>query len=108
MATNEMPFRPVNWGGQDPHSPTTGHHQASAGAGDHWTERKRRGAAVRTGQMLPIPKVSSPLHGDEVQVFAQEWAADNAPPRSVARDMIIGGVLGVALTRVIQNRRGRR
>jgi hypothetical protein len=106
MATNEMPFRPINWAGQDPHGVTTGWHQADAGAGRHVPERIRRGRGVQSGPTLfQLPNIVSPLAVNEVQAFAQEAAP---PRRNVLLDATVGGVLGYALVRSIERRRGQR
>lgn len=105
MAVNEMPFRPVNWGGQTPHSPSTGHHEAEAGNGTHASLSAQRWAGRRHQfAPLPIPKIASPLQANEAAVFADEFARDNH--RNVGRDMVVGAVLGYALTRYAQARRG--
>jgi hypothetical protein len=91
------------------HTPTTGHFQDQAGSG----ERVRRAAAVRMGQVLqPLPNVQSPLAGlnafqaDVVHPFAQEVHRD------VTRDALVGALsgalVGYAISRRVQNRRGRR
>lgn len=87
---------------------TTGWHQAAAGAGQHRTERQARGQAVRIGhQMNALPAVQLPLNLDATGAFIDEWRRDNAPHVNVAERAIIGGVLGYALQRSIQARRGR-
>jgi hypothetical protein len=103
-------FTPPDWGGQNPHSPTTGAYQDRAGRGMP-TERRSRAAAVRIGQMYQLPVLPDPLHSNEAQAFADEWSRDNAPHRNVARDMIVGGVLGgvlsYSLVRTIRRRQAR-
>jgi hypothetical protein len=103
MAVNEMPFSPVNWGGQDPHGVTTGHHEAAAGAGHHFTERQRRSAATQQG-LYALPVVRSPI-GNQAQAFGEEYARDNRV--SVTRAALVGGVLGWGLVRTAQKMRGR-
>jgi hypothetical protein len=90
----------------------TGWAQNLAGQG-RWTERQRRGAAVRSGQFhpLPLPNIQGPLaglnaaHADVVQPFANEVHRD------VGRDMLVGALsgalLGYGLTRASQRRRSR-
>jgi hypothetical protein len=105
MATSEAHFT-QNWGGQDPHSPSTGGQQRMAGEGTHASYSAQRWAARRNQfQPMPLPMVQSPLNADEIQAFAQ-----GAAPRlrDVAKDALIGGVLGYAVVRAAQRRRGRR
>jgi len=106
MSTNEKPFSEINWGGQNPEGVTTGWNQSLAGAGrHHWTERRARGAAIQQGmQGMQPPRVVLPLRLDEIQSFVDEV---RPPHRNVARDMVVGGVLGAALVHVIRNRRAR-
>ena len=86
--------------------PTTGHFYADAGSGRR-TERVARSQAIRAGQqMQALPVLPDVLHTTETRAFAREWAEDNAPRRNVARDMLVHGVLGYALVRSIQGRRG--
>lgn len=93
------------WGGQDPHGVTTGRHQAAAGAGHHWTERRRRGTAMQIGQQLArAERVASPLDADVAYEFG---AAYEAAERAKGHPLVAGaaGVLGYSLVRAW--RRGR-
>jgi hypothetical protein len=104
MATNEYKITPANWNGPN----GTGWIQGQAGSG-HWTERRMRGTAVRSGQLpaQPPQRVQSPLAGlNDAQAFVDEIARDNQMNK--ARQMIIGGVLGYALVKTAQMRRARR
>jgi hypothetical protein len=63
---------------------------------------------IRAGQnMQPAPRVAPPLQLNDSQSFVDEYRRDYAPHQNVAGRMILGAVLGFALQRVIQNRRGR-
>jgi hypothetical protein len=105
MATNEAHFT-QNWGGQDPHSPTTGARQRMAGEGTHASLSAQRWAARRSQvQPYALPVVQSPLNAEEIQAFAQGAAP---PQRDVWKDAVIGGILGYAVVRAAQRRRGRR
>ncbi|SRR5258708_38088945 len=92
----------ANWDG--PHG--TGHFQDRAGTGR--TERQSRAMAIHIGQsMQPLPRVASPLSGlNDTAAFVDEISRDYQ--RNVAKDALIGGVLGFAITRAIQTRRGHR
>jgi hypothetical protein len=96
-------FSPVNWGGQHPQSPTSGAHQHAAGSGQH-AERLARAHEVRAAYELPV--LPNPIH--EAAQFAAEVERDAAlHHRNVARDAVVGGVLGAGLMYAIRNR-GRR
>jgi hypothetical protein len=109
--TNEYKMS-QNWGGQDPHSPSTGHFQAEAGSGMHASISAQRWAARRHNQFqpLPLPDVQSPLAGlNDSAAFVNEIARDTQ--RDVPRDMIMGALsgalVGYAITRRVQRRRSR-
>jgi hypothetical protein len=97
MSYNDSNHRftpPPEW-----HTPTTGWHQADAGAGRHVPERVRRGGRASPGfQPLPLPNVQSPLSGlNDASAFVNEYAMDQHI--DVAREMIVNGVLGYLLVR---------
>jgi hypothetical protein len=96
-------FSALVWGGQNPQSPTTGAHQYAAGSGQH-AERLARAHEVRAAYELPV--LPNPIH--EAARFAAEVERDAAlRHRNVARDAVIGGVLGAGLMYGMRNR-GRR
>jgi uncharacterized protein YhdP len=100
---NEMPFsHPAD--PRDVHGTSWVLNQAGQGRSD----RRNRAAIVRAHQIQPLRPVASPLQPDVAQQFADEWRRDNAPMRHVGRDALVGGVLGFALVKAAQNRRGRR
>jgi hypothetical protein len=102
--TNEMPFRPVNWGGQNPHGATTGWIQGRAGSG-HWTERRRRGAATQFP--VHLERVASPLDVDTAYNFGAEFEAnERTKGHPIAAG--VGGVLGYHLVKAAMRRRGLR
>jgi hypothetical protein len=93
MAVNEFKMTPPpEW-----HTPTTGHFQADAGSG---LSRRQRAAAVHQGLQPFVPLVGPNVAAD----FAQEWRAAERPGH-LLRSTVVGGVLGYALQRYIQNRR---
>lgn len=94
---------PAEWDG--PHG--TGWIQADAGAG-RWSRRQRADSIRAQQGIQPARPVQSPLNGNEAEAFANEWARDNAPYRSVARSMLEGGVLGAVLAYTVQRRRSGR
>jgi hypothetical protein len=96
-------FSPINWGGQNPHGPTTGAHQLAAGSGQR-AERMARAHEVQAAYELPV--LPNLIH--EAAYFAAEVERDAAlHHRNVARDAVVGGVLGAGLMYAIRNR-GRR
>lgn len=110
MATNEYRISEPHWGGQDPHSPTTGDHARLAGMGQHAPSERM----IRAQQLGAIPmraqKVVSPL-GD-IRPFVAEIRADYGARSGHALGRIVGGVaggvLGYALaTHALQQRRNR-
>jgi hypothetical protein len=105
---------PNNYTFSHPASPdvngTSSWHQQLAGSGRHgeWSERQRRGMEMRARtSTYALPVMPDPLHSNEAQAFADEWAEDNAPHRSVAKDMIVGGVLSAGLLIAVRARRNR-
>lgn len=81
---------------------STSWHQEMAGSGRH-TERVKRCQATRAAQLYELPVMTSPLAN--VEPFVDEYRRNYVPHVSVARNAIVGGVLGAAI--VHYARRGR-
>jgi hypothetical protein len=94
------------WGGQNPHSPSTGAWQYAAGRGQH-TERVQRGRAVGQGQLYALPQFPNPL--GEAAEFVREIERDEElQHRSTLRNAVVGGVLGAGLMYALRRNRGHR
>ena len=85
-----------NWGGQNPHSPTTGWQQYMAGSGEAGKRSfAQHRAAARIAQTPPVQntlqRVSSPLQTGEVGAFAAEYRANETVRVGVLSPAVLAG-----------------